>query len=336
VAHVTAAVRDRPRHTAAVRSWSEAWQRALYGADGFFRREAPRDHFRTSVTASPVFAQAVRRLAGVVDDLLERPDPFDVVDLGAGRGELLLALPDVPARWRLTAVERAPDPGVGVHWLRKVPPLTGLLLAHEWLDDVPLDVVDDGRVVLVDESGTEVLGPPAPLALLEWSSRWWPDGGRVEIGLSRDRAWADAVAQVRRGLAVAVDYGHLLRPALGATAPRPCPDASGFGGRRRTLTGYRRGRAVPPVPDGSCDLTAHVALDSVAAATGSRLLRQREVLRALGVDGRLPATADPQTLQRASQAATLIDPAGFGGFGWLVRAVGTPDPLGEVPATIGP
>src|SRR5688500_11292807 len=82
------------------RPWSEAMQDALYGADGFFLRNAPAGHFRTSVTASPVFATAVRRLAGQVDDALGRPDPFDVVDVGAGRGELLSALPDVPPRWR--------------------------------------------------------------------------------------------------------------------------------------------------------------------------------------------------------------------------------------------
>ena len=68
------------------RPWSEAMQDALYGVDGFFLRTSPAEHFRTSVTASPVFAQAVRRLAGLVDDALGRPDPFDVVDVGAGRG----------------------------------------------------------------------------------------------------------------------------------------------------------------------------------------------------------------------------------------------------------
>src|SRR5262249_62244441 len=73
---------------------------------------------------------------------------------------------------------------------------------------------------------------------------------RAEVGAPRDAAWADAVRAVTRGLALAVDYGHLAngRPAFGS------------------LTGFRDGRQVPPVPDGSCDLTAHVAIDSVAAA----------------------------------------------------------------------
>lgn len=34
-------------------TWKQAWDAALYGPDGFFRREAPAAHFRTSVHASP-------------------------------------------------------------------------------------------------------------------------------------------------------------------------------------------------------------------------------------------------------------------------------------------
>ena len=74
---------------------------------------------------------------------------------------------------------------------------------------------------------------------------------RAEIGRPRDDAWADAVgARAAAGCALAVDYGHLRadRPPVG------------------TLTGYRGGRQVPPVPDGRCDVTAHVAIDAVAAA----------------------------------------------------------------------
>lgn len=314
--------------------WRQAWERALYGPAGFYVREAPRAHFRTSATASPLLAEAVRVLAGRVDDALGRPDPFDVVDLGAGRAELLLALPDVPARWRLTAVERAPDPGVGVRWLAELPPVTGLLVAHELLDVVPLEVVQDGRQVLVDDDGVESLGPAAGQAEAAWAQRWWPGGGRVEVGLTRDLHWTAAVAQVQRGYALAVDYGHTLRPSADTPAGRAAPDAAGFGlsftPRRPTLTGYRAGRQVPPVPDGSCDLTAHVALDSCAAATGSRLHRQREALQRLGISGALPAwTGDgyARALQRSSQAAPLLDPAAAGGFGWLGKPVGIGDPL---------
>jgi SAM-dependent MidA family methyltransferase len=297
---------------------------ALYGPDGFFLRSAPAEHFRTSVTSSPQFATAVRRLAGLVDDALGRPDPFDVVDVGAGRGELLAALADVPSRWRLTAVELAADPGLpGVRWAGEVPALQGILLANEWLDNVPLPVLFDGRVVEVDSSGAERLGAAACAEDLAWAARWWPAGRRVEVGAPRDTAWAAAVAKVSRGLAVAVDYGHVL----GNVHP--------YGDRRPSITGHLQGRPVRPVPDGSCDLTAHVALDSCAAATGARLMTQREALALLGVDATRPPLATSRTdprgylaaLSAATSAADLLDPRGLGGFGWLVQPVGIDDPL---------
>jgi SAM-dependent MidA family methyltransferase len=290
------------------RPWREAMEVALYGDTGFYARELPGAHYRTSVTAGPLFAVAVRRLAGLVDDLLDRPDPFDVVDLGAGGGELLAALPDVPARWRLLGVDRQDDWPSSVH---------GLLLANEWLDNVPLEVTFDGRLVEVATDGTERLGAAASDEAQAWALAWWPDRRRVEVGLARDVAWASAVALVRRGLAVAVDYGHTRVD------------------RRTTLTGYRDGRLVSPVPDASCDLTAHVALDSCAAATGATLRSQREALALLGISAARPprslADNDPRgylrLLQEAGAAAELLDPRGLGAFGWLVQPVGIVDPL---------
>jgi SAM-dependent MidA family methyltransferase len=290
------------------RPWSEAMEEALYGDSGFYRHARPADHFRTSVTAGPLFALAVRRLAGLVDEALGRPDPFDVVDLGAGGGELLAALPDVPTRWRLAGVDRH-DP-----WPRDV---QGLVLANELLDNVPLEVTFDGLLVEVSADGTERLGAAASDAARSWAARWWPDRRRVEVGLARDEAWAAAVSCVARGLAVAVDYGH-------TTADR-----------RTTLTGYRDGRQTAPVPDSSCDLTAHVALDSCAAATGAELWTQREALSLLGISAARPpralAETDPRgylaLLADAGAAAELLDPRGLGAFGWLVQPVGIADPL---------
>ena len=296
--------------------WRHAMQRALYGPDGFFVRDAPAAHFRTSAHASPLFAGALARVLLAVDSALGRPDPFDLVDVGAGRGELLLALldalpADVRGRVRPTAVELAPG------WADTPPAhTTGLLLATEWLDNVPLDLVRNGRYLL--EDGSE--GPPVEPADAEWLDRWWPDGVVAEVGTTRDAAWASAVATVDRGLAV--DYGHLRadRPPYG------------------TLTGYRDGREVPPVADGTCDLTAHVAIDSCAAAGGDlstvppKIVTQREALRALGVDGARPpldlAHHEPgrylRELSSASQAAELTDAAGLGGHYWLVQPKDVP------------
>src|SRR3569833_2197257 len=97
--------------------WRQAMADALYGPGGFFVRDdpGPAGHFRTSVHASPLFAGAVGRLLTRIDEALGRPERFDVVDVGAGRGELLGTLRSVfggefAARVRLDGVELAPRP----------------------------------------------------------------------------------------------------------------------------------------------------------------------------------------------------------------------------------
>ncbi|KUN78782.1 SAM-dependent methyltransferase [Streptomyces griseoruber] len=319
------------------RGWRAATRAALYGPGGFYlRQEGPAGHFRTSVHASPLFALAVARLLCRVDEALGRPERLDFVDLAAGRGELvtgvLAALPaEVADRTRAYAVELAGRPAgldARIAWRAEPPPgVTGLLFANEWLDNVPVEVaeVDPAgvpRLVLVGPDGTERLGEPVSGAEAEWLARWWPlpdePGLRAEIGLPRDTAWASAVSSVARGLAVAVDYAHTAdaRPLFG------------------TLTGFREGRGTAPVPDGSCDITAHVALDA-CALPGARLLTQRAALHTLGLTGARPplalASTDPaayvRALAGAGEAAELTAPGGLGDFGWLLQSVGIPDPI---------
>jgi len=291
---------------------------ALYGEGGFFRRERPADHFRTSVSASPLFATAVARLVVEVDKALGHPDALTVVDLGAGRGELLTRVYDLlgrDSRVRPIAVELADRPAgldPGVEWRTRLPEaFTGLLIATEWLDNVPLDVAvlaPDGTPRYLLDDGD--LGEPLDAADADWVAEWWPlhdPGESAEIGLSRDRAWADAVARLTAGLAVAVDYGHTRAD------------------RRPTLTGFRDGREVAPRFDGSTDITAHVAVDSLRVP----LMRQREALQALGIGGDRPpldlAATDPagyvRALSRASQAAELTAVGGLGDHWWAVQTV---------------
>ena len=165
-----------------VQPWSAAWEQALYGPGGFFVRSVPGEHFRTSVTASGRYAEAVRVLAGRVDDALGRPDPFDLVDLGAGRGELLHGLPDVPARWRLTAVERAPDPGTGAALgCGRCPSSRGC----SW----PTSGSTRCRWTWSRTAGWCWWTAPAPSSparprrpsCSRWCARWWP-AGRAEVG----------------------------------------------------------------------------------------------------------------------------------------------------------
>lgn len=278
-------------------TFREGWHAALYGPDGFYRQERPAAHFRTSVHASTLFGQAVARLAHAVG-------ATEVVDIGAGSGEL----GEVLRAEGLGVIEVELDDELPAS-------LTGLVIANEWLDNIPCEVAeldDDGvpRYLLADLSLGEVVGGNDRA----WLEKWWPlhePGDRAEIGITRDQAWASVLDRLTDGsVAVAIDYGHLRegRPPYG------------------TVTGFRDGRECDPVLDGSCDVTAHVALDSL----GGSLLRQRDALRALGVSATRPslelARTDPlryvSELSSAGEAAELLDPSGLGAFGWVWTATG--------------
>ncbi|NHA69671.1 SAM-dependent methyltransferase [Phycicoccus flavus] len=317
------------------RPWREAWQDALYGPAGFYRSaEGPAGHFTTSAHGplGPLLAEAVAALA-------DREGAVQVLDLGAGRGELLTALhAHRPDLWLtgVDVVERPPGLPDAVRWIRspggdalpdRLTDLVDVLVvAHEWLDVIPCTVaeVDDegrARVVLVDAgTGAETLGPDLDAEDAAWVAAHWPTDGaapgtRVEVGLARDRAWDALAARVRRGTLLAVDYGHVRagRPPHG------------------TLVGHRRGTVVPAVPDGSCDVTAHVAVDTLEQ---DERWTQREALERLGVDGRQPpvpmAGTDPlgylAALNRAGTVGVLRDPSGLGAFHWVLRRVGRPGP----------
>ena len=323
-----------PSTRAHSRPFEHAWHDALYGPKGFYRTAAPVEHFRTSAHASPLLAKALARLA-------RECGLSGVVDIGSGRGELLNALADVGPGLELVGVDVVPRPTSllpSARWVDSpggpdLPDLGGaaegaLVVANEWLDDVPCPVlqVDDRgrlRVVHTTREGSQTLGDPPTAPDLEWVRRWWPvdgapPGTRVEVGRSRDLAWASLVRQAHNSVLVAIDYAHhaASRPPTG------------------TLVGFRAGRQVAPVPDGSCDITAHVAMDAVAEATpdvtSSVLTTQREALQLLGITAEPPphalATQDPTAylaaLANAGEAGELLARDGLGGFVWLVQSRG--------------
>ncbi|MFD4673807.1 SAM-dependent methyltransferase [Lentzea sp. NPDC058450] len=290
--------------------WEAAWHAALYGPGGFFARgEKPAAHFRTSPLVGPELAEALVELLSRVDSALGSPPVLDFVDVGAGGGELAyavrsLASGSLASRLRVTAVEVGPFvPLPGVSWTSEVPSCVGLLVAHEWLDAVPCPVVT---------------GPSAD----PWITRWWPSlraGEQAEVGAPRDAAWAAAVASVR-GAALAIDYGHLVSS------------------RHFSLTGYRDGRQVPVVFDGSCDITAHVALDACAEAADGDfvLVSQRDALGALGLSSEVSGSGWSwlESAARAGRVSELRSEAGLGAFGWLLhgRGVAVADLLPALPA----
>lgn len=324
--------------------WLDEWWAAATGPGGFWVHEVPADHFRTSVghRPDPGAAELARLLLSTLDSVA--PDirgSIDTVDLGAADGALLAAVaesdpgrrllgvdvrpapPGLPARcrWRQAAWDVrtscwvGPQGGMAAPWagLAAAGPL--LVVGHEWLDELPC------RVARRTPRGWELLGPDGPTGArpdepeTAWLDRWAGEARIVEIGLTRERAWAAVAASLPRGgVLVAVDYGH-------RRADRPAD-----GG----LLGYRDGRRVPPVADGRTNLSAPVAVDALAAAVEAvpgvrRLLacRQRDLVAGPAPTGRT-GTAVPVTLAglvAANRRRLLADPDRWGADLWLVHRV---------------
>jgi hypothetical protein len=254
---------------------ADAWEDTLTGDRSFYRGPEgdPYRHFATDIAGSEVIVPLVQELLATAGDYAG--GPLAVIDVGSGAGGLLkrLALEGTDAR--LIGIDlRVRPPGLdpGIEWItgdaRQVASdlrgIRGVVVAHEFLDDIPCEAVEadeDGRPrrILVDPISRqlllgELLDDPADLA---WLKEWWPVTRpfmQAEIGSSRDDAWAAITGMLDAGAAVAIDYGHTRAERVAGTWD---------GG---TLVGYRDGHVVTPVADGSCNLTAHVAIDSVAAA----------------------------------------------------------------------
>lgn len=233
-------------------TWSRVMTRTHESVDGFSRTQSAEDHFTTSVDVGRHVAALVLARCLAAADRHRIADPW-IVDVGAGSGRLLAQLLELgfPAE-RLVGVDVRPAPHLPVRWIQGVapdcvPPVRGLLLAHEFLDDVAVEVIADGQVL--DPDGTPVgVADPEDLA---WLQRWSGSDSGV-VGRRRDEAWRALVSRVLVGEAIAVDY-----PGGGPV-------------------GHWRGRRTEAIA--GVDISAGVELRSCRAATGGRLVPQHRVL----------------------------------------------------------
>ena len=319
------------------RRWRSAWTQAAYGECGFALAvgNPPQAHFATSAAdpamAELLAAELVRVAASLelstvtstpangADVVAAAAGRVDVVDAGAGGGELLAGLlRALPARVQATAIDlrTAPDHFRATpdhRWLAGdvatvCPPTRGLIIAHEFLDDVPCDVAvlgaDGWRYLLVTPDGTESDGAAVEDADAEWLQRWGPDaaaGTRMEIGRPRDEAARMLAARLTAGALVIVDYTR-------TAADRTARFSDG------TPTGFRDGHQCLARPDGSMNLTAHVAIDSVAAS----LEPFGEVhVRTVADVAQHHQAGKPLAFADRMRWANVGDRGSWGGFSWL-------------------
>jgi len=311
---------------------------ALYGAHGFYSGSAGggggghagrRGDFLTAAEVGPLFAAVVASALDGWWDELGRPDPFTVVDAGAGPGTLArgiaAATPQCLDAMRYIAVELSAAQRAGhpdwVSSAAEMPtePFVGVVIANELLDNLPFRLlVFDGawREAWVALDGGRFVERTRPLDERPlWLPATAPHGARAPWQ-QEARTWVETTtALVERGRVVVIDYAGATTAEL---AHRPW---------REWLRTYRRhergGHYLTAV--GEQDITADVALDQLPSPTLVRT--QADFLRAWGIDALVdegrrewaaaasrPTVAALTMRSRVREAEALVDPAGMGSF----------------------
>jgi SAM-dependent MidA family methyltransferase len=308
--------------------------------------------FLTSPEVGPLFGAVLARAVDGWWRGLGSPDPFVVVEAGAGPGTLartvLAAAPDCSTALRWVLVERsvaqrarhaehlplappamafmpedddspAPQPtgrGPIAVSLDSLPRVHGpcVVVANELLDNLPFDLWERraGRWQEV-RVGTGLAEVLVPSDPPDWlAALGAPEGARIPVQ-DAARSWLRDALDL--GRVVAFDYCS----TTAELARRP------VGEWLRTYRGHQRGGPPLEAP-GTQDITVEVCLDQLATVREPTFVTtQVEWLRAHGIDelvaeGRAALSAPARDLaalarrSRVTEAQALLDPAGLGAF----------------------
>lgn len=313
---------------------------ALYGSHGFYvradgGRAGRRGDFITSPEVGPLFGAVMARYLDTEWHRIGRPDPFTVIDAGAGPGTLARSIhaarPACTAAMRYVAVEVSPvqrerHPN---HVVSKADlpdghddgQIDGVVIANELLDNLPfrlavhdgvwreafVDVDRDGR--LVERLSTPFDSPPSQLP------PGAPLGARIPVIDQAHEFVAGCRTLLRSGSLLTIDYGVALTAEL---AMRPWREWL------RTYRGQERGDHYLVDPGGQ-DITTDVPIDQLPVPDAVR--SQTQFLRLHGIDelveeGRRvwseqaarPGLEAMKMRSRISESEALLDARGLGSF----------------------
>jgi len=327
--------------------------------------------YLTSPEVHPIFGWLVGKQLGEMWEVIGRPEPFTIVEMGAGSGALardildwaqrhapeffaaleyrLIEVSDDLAARQRRAVQEVDEGLEKTAWLPALEAMpegsvVGCLLSNELADAFPVHrvTVRAGRLQEVyvgwrDGSFEERLGPPSTPALEEYFSRLGllpGEGCLAEANLDA-LDWMKAVARaLGRGFVMTLDYGY---PADQLYAP--------WRRQGTFLCFYRHNPSSDPYARvGRQDMTSHVDFTSLTQAAEEAALEtvgltsQSQFLAALGIGGALagPARGDlplEEYYSRRRALTELLDPAGLGRIRVLIQSkgVGRPRLLGLEP-----
>ncbi len=298
--------------------------------------------FYTSSVVHPMLGQGLAKQARQIDALLGHPDPFTVMEMGAGKGllardflrTLLKDHDSLVRRIRLVLVERSPamrelqrshlrewfDAGL-VTWVEGMDSVssagvTGLLFSNELPDAFPVHriqivagQVQEIYVDYVNGAFMERLERPSTPRLqahLDALRIPLPEGYRTEVNLHAVQWMETVAAAINRGVIITIDYGHTAQDLY-----------NGDRSEGTLLCYYSQLTSEDPYQRvGEQDMTAHVDFTSLALA-GERhgllvtgFTNQMSFLMGLGVEDVI-AGLDPESASFRA-AIHLLRPEGMG------------------------
>ena len=301
--------------------------------------------YYTSCDVSPILATSLAKQIAQMDERLGRPDPFTVIEMGAGKGvlarDVLTACgslsASLTARLRYVMIERSPmmqasqqrllAPWIGergcVAWLGSLADLPGESVEGVFLSNELVDAFPVHRVRMVDGEPREIMVDYADGRFCErlqacssGVTEYLRRLSALDISLANDAcadlnvqaiAWMKEVARaLRRGFVLTIDYGHLAHDLYASER------------KKGTLLCYYHQTASddPYQRVGLQDMTAHVdftTLAMVGEAEGLHVAgftNQMSFLTSLGIE-RVLESLEPGSAAFQS-VVQLLRPQGMG------------------------
>lgn len=280
----------------------------------------PQGDYYTSPYTHRVFGYCLADAMVHYFQLLARPGPFHLVELGVGEGflgrhiltRLQDAHPEIFEEVMYCPVEVGEDPPDGIQ---------GVVFSNEFFDALPVHRVrargSEIREihVLVDEKISELEGEVTDPRILEYMKtgfREWKDDHEYEVNLRMIEVMEDLDRRIDSAFVLTVDYGYDWEEYQAIDRPQG------------TLLCYRRHQVVtdPYVNLGRQDITAHVNFE-VMTQTSERLgweneplTTQRHFLHKWGLEKHLEqeeaqGILNPERLEERLGLKSLLMPGGI-------------------------
>lgn len=313
--------------------------------------------FFTSVHLGSDFGELLAEQFVQMWEMMGKPQPFSLVEMGAGQGILALDIlnylqqkyPDFSAVLDYIIIEKSPTlkqeqqqrlAEFPVRWfnLEEIPcnSITGCVFSNELVDAMPVhqfiwqqeQLQEIYVTTSVDGGFGEVIGEPSTPQIGEYFDlvgvdvKGLPDNYRSEVNLAAFGFLSIVADRLQRGYVLTIDYGY--------TANR----YYNRGRAQGTLQCYyqHQHHNNPYINIGEQDITAHVnftALERWGERCGLDkvgLTQQELFLVGLGWSERMATLVEQQPisqmLRRRDALRQLINPLGLGGFGVLMQSKG--------------